>query len=175
MIQLIYGTILIILMSILEGRTAFTVSPARTFIAIHRHQKAIIMNPSNLYSSPGNNSPEPEQSKSKSKSKSNSNLPMLIDPGTKGGALFLSLILFVVPLILQFYLTVIQHMDSLVSGKFISFGFIIVAMGAWTGSYLIRVKNKDMTYAKQLKSYEDAVIEKRLSELGDDEVEKLLK
>ena len=170
--QLIYGTILI-LMSILEGRTAFTVSPARTFIAIHRHQKAIIMNPSNLYSSPGNNSPEPEQSKSKSKS--NSNLPMLIDPGTKGGALFLSLILFVVPLILQFYLTVIQHMDSLVSGKFISFGFIIVAMGAWTGSYLIRVKNKDMTYAKQLKSYEDAVIEKRLSELGDDEVEKLLK
>ena len=173
MIQLIYGTILIILMSILEGRTAFTVSPARTFIAIHRHQKAIIMNPSNLYSSPGNKSPEPEQSKSKSKS--NSNLPMLIDPGTKGGALFLSLILFVVPLILQFYLTVIQHMDSLVSGKFISFGFIIVAMGAWTGSYLIRVKNKDMTYAKQLKSYEDAVIEKRLSELGDDEVEKLLK
>ena len=31
-----------------------------------------------------------------------------------------------------------------------------------------------MTYAKQLKSYEDAVIAKRLEELADEEVEALL-
>lgn len=39
---------------------------------------------------------------------------------------------------------------------------------------MFRVANKDMTYGRQLKSYEDAVIAKRLEELEDDEVEALM-
>ncbi|GMH48775.1 hypothetical protein TL16_g00368, partial [Triparma laevis f. inornata] len=39
----------------------------------------------------------------------------------------------------------------------------------WTASYLFRVVSKDMTYAKQLRDYEDAVIEKRMSELDEEE------
>ena len=39
---------------------------------------------------------------------------------------------------------------------------------------MFRVANKDMTYAKQLKTYEDAVIAKRLEELADDEVNALM-
>ena len=33
------------------------------------------------------------------------------------------------------------------------------------GRYVLRVVNKDMTYATQLKDYEDAVISKRFEEL----------
>ena len=38
------------------------------------------------------------------------------------------------------------------------------------GRYVLRVVNKDMTYATQLKDYEDAVISKRFEELQEDEV-----
>ena len=37
-----------------------------------------------------------------------------------------------------------------------------------------QVGSKDMTYSKQLKTYEDAVIAKRLEELSEDEVEALM-
>ena len=37
-------------------------------------------------------------------------------------------------------------------------------------SYVFRVANKDMTYAQQLKDYEDAVIQKRFEELSEEEV-----
>lgn len=49
-----------------------------------------------------------------------------------------------------------------------------LAMVAWTLTYIFRVANKDMTYAKQLKNYEDAVLAKRLEELAEDEVQALL-
>ena len=38
---------------------------------------------------------------------------------------------------------------------------------AWIGTYIQRVMNKDMTYVKQLKDYEDAVMAKRLEELPE--------
>ena len=44
----------------------------------------------------------------------------------------------------------------------------------WTASYVFRVANKDMTYAKQLKDYEQAVIQKRFDELSTDEVDALM-
>ena len=37
-------------------------------------------------------------------------------------------------------------------------------------SYVFRVANKDMTYAQQLKDYENAVIQKRFEELSEEEV-----
>lgn len=49
-----------------------------------------------------------------------------------------------------------------------------LAMVGWTLSYIFRVANKDMTYVKQLKNYEDAVLAKRLEELEAEEVEALL-
>ena len=41
-------------------------------------------------------------------------------------------------------------------------------------SYVFRVANKDMTYAQQLKDYENAVIQKRFEELSGDEVDALM-
>jgi len=41
-------------------------------------------------------------------------------------------------------------------------------------SYVFRVANKDMTYAKQLRDYENAVIQKRFEELNNDEVDALM-
>ena len=44
----------------------------------------------------------------------------------------------------------------------------------WTGSYVLRVVNKDMTYVKQLDAYEEAVMQKRLEELPSGELDNLL-
>lgn len=44
----------------------------------------------------------------------------------------------------------------------------------WVATYILRVATKDMTYAKQLKDYENAVIAKRLEELDEDEIQALV-
>ena len=44
----------------------------------------------------------------------------------------------------------------------------------WVGSYLWRVANKDMSYAKQLEQYENAVMAKRLEEMPEAERARLL-
>ena len=41
-------------------------------------------------------------------------------------------------------------------------------------SYVFRVANKDMTYAQQLRDYENAVIQKRFEELSEEEVDALM-
>lgn len=43
----------------------------------------------------------------------------------------------------------------------------------WLLSYLFRVVTKNMTYNRQLKEYEDAVLQKRLDELTPEQLEKL--
>jgi hypothetical protein len=43
----------------------------------------------------------------------------------------------------------------------------------WLISYLTRVLSKNMTYNKQLRDYEEAVLQKRLEELTPEELEKL--
>ena len=50
----------------------------------------------------------------------------------------------------------------------------VVTTFLWVGSYILRVATKDMTYAKQLKDYENAVIAKRLEELDEDEIQALV-
>ena len=106
--------------------------------------------------------------------KEDSKLPMLLDPGTKGGALFLSLVLFVVPLIGYQIVTSVFGVDGLEAGKWIGVGFTLFTTVLWVSTYIFRVATKDMTYAKQLKDYENAVIAKRLEELDDDEVQALV-
>lgn len=105
---------------------------------------------------------------------SKSNLPMLLDPGTKGGALFLSFLLFLLPVIGYEIVTVGFGFDSAEAGKWIGAGFTAFICVAWVGTYVFRVATKDMTYAKQLKDYENAVIAKRLEELDEDEVQALI-
>eukprot|EP00816_Leptocylindrus_hargravesii_P009653 CAMPEP_0196802260 /NCGR_PEP_ID=MMETSP1362-20130617/1897_1 /TAXON_ID=163516 /ORGANISM="Leptocylindrus danicus, Strain CCMP1856" /LENGTH=119 /DNA_ID=CAMNT_0042173505 /DNA_START=257 /DNA_END=616 /DNA_ORIENTATION=+ len=100
-------------------------------------------------------------------------LPMLLDPGTKGGALFLSLVLFLVPIGFYEFGTLVLGWDEVDAGRFIGAGFVVFTTVLWTSTYIFRVATKDMTYAKQLKDYEDAVIAKRLEELDEDELQAL--
>jgi len=106
--------------------------------------------------------------------KQTSKLPMLLDPGTKGGALFLGFLLFLIPCIGYNVATLGFGMDDIDAGRYIGVGFTVVICLAWASTYIFRVATKDMTYAKQLKDYENAVIAKRLEELDDDEIQALV-
>ena len=79
-------------------------------------------------------------------SEQKSNLPMLLDPGTKGGALFLSLVLFIVPIIGYEIATIGFGIDGIEAGKWIGVGFTVVTCLLWFSTYLFRVATKDMTY-----------------------------
>mmetsp|Transcript_24070 Transcript_24070/g.48263 ORF Transcript_24070/g.48263 Transcript_24070/m.48263 type:complete len:200 (+) Transcript_24070:122-721(+) len=103
-----------------------------------------------------------------------SSLPVFLDPGTKGGAVVLSVILFVIPIILYQVVTGVFGVDEIEAGRDIGVGFSVITMILWGSTYIFRVATKDMTYAKQLKDYEDAVIAKRLEELDEDEVQALV-
>lgn len=109
--------------------------------------------------------PDPEKS---------TKLPMLLDPGTRGGALFLSLVLFIIPIIGYQFVTGVFGVDGIEAGKWIGVGFTFFTTVLWVSTYIFRVATKDMTYAKQLKDYENAVIAKRLEELDEDEMQALV-
>ena len=99
-----------------------------------------------------------------------SSLPVFLDPGTKGGVVVLSILLFLLPILLYQIATGPMGLDEVTVGRNIGVGFSVVTMLLWGSTYIFRVATKDMTYAKQLKDYEDAVIAKRLEELDEDEV-----
>ena len=99
-------------------------------------------------------------------------LPMLLDVETRGGILFVST-LGTAAIFGGYNVATALGVDGLQAGIYISVAMTI-GMVAWTLSYIFRVANKDMTYAKQLKNYEDAVLAKRLEELEAEEVEALL-
>jgi hypothetical protein len=105
-----------------------------------------------------------------SASSSSSSLPVFLDPGTKGGVVVLSILLFLLPILLYQIATGPMGLDEVTVGRNIGVGFSVITMLLWGSTYIFRVATKDMTYAKQLKDYEDAVIAKRLEELDEDEV-----
>jgi len=80
------------------------------------------------------------------KSTTKSSLPFWLDVGTKGGAVFWSLVLFIVPIIGYNVVTGIFGVDEIEAGKWIGVGFTAFAMLAWGSTYLFRVATKDMTY-----------------------------
>lgn len=82
----------------------------------------------------------------------------------------LSILLFLLPILLYQIATGPMGLDEVTVGRNIGVGFSVVTMLLWGSTYIFRVATKDMTYAKQLKDYEDAVIAKRLEELDEDEV-----
>lgn len=91
-------------------------------------------------------SSEPEPS---SASSEGNKLPFWLDIGTKGGAVFWSLVLFIVPILGYNFVTGVLGYDEIEAGKWIGVGFTGVALLAWGSTYLFRVATKDMTYVSQ--------------------------
>jgi len=87
-------------------------------------------------------------------SNSSSSLPVFLDPGTKGGVVVLSILLFLVPILIYQIATGPMGLDEVTVGRDIGVGFSVVTMLLWGSTYIFRVATKDMTYAKQLKDYE---------------------
>lgn len=85
---------------------------------------------------------------SDNESESKSNLPFFLDVGTKGGAVFIAAVAFIIPII--GYNVAVQGFgaDGTVVGNYIGVGFTVVACLGWAGTYVFRVANKDMTYVR---------------------------
>ncbi len=65
---------------------------------------------------------------------------------------------------LVYLLLQVAGLDSLEAGIW-SQVLLVGGLVGWVFTYLFRVVTKQMTYAQQLKNYEDAVLQKRLDEM----------
>lgn len=65
-------------------------------------------------------------------------------------------------------------LDAGVAGNWVQLIIFLGICVGWVGSYLIRVATKQMTYARQLDDYEEAVMRKRLEEMPEAELEAVL-
>jgi len=101
-------------------------------------------------------------------------VPWLLDPNTKGGILVWTIIAIVLPFFAYSYMIDNLGWDVILAGNVILVGYVGLATVLWTASYVFRVANKDMTYAQQLRDYENAVIQKRFEELSTEEVDALM-
>jgi hypothetical protein len=118
--------------------------------------------------------PPPPPQQQQQQQQQQSRLPWLLDPNTKGGILVLSAVLIGAPFIAYNFMLDALGWDVVKAGNVILVCYVGLGTAAWTSSYVYRVANKDMTYAKQLKDYENAVIAKRFDELSQDEVGALM-
>lgn len=50
---------------------------------------------------------------------------------------------------------------------------LVVGLLGWVATYIFRAATKNMTYAQQLRDYEEAVLQKRLDELSPQELAQL--
>ncbi|KAJ0049030.1 hypothetical protein Pint_16917 [Pistacia integerrima] len=64
--------------------------------------------------------------------------------------------------------------DSLQAGNVVELVIVLGLTLGWVSTYIFRVSNKEMTYAQQLRDYENKVMEKRLEGLTEAELEVLL-
>lgn len=65
-------------------------------------------------------------------------------------------------------------MDAGMAGNWVQLIIFLGICVGWVGSYLWRVANKEMTYVKQLEDYEQAVMQKRLEEMPDAELDSVM-
>ena len=72
--------------------------------------------------------------------------PFWFDPNTKGGALVLMVVLFVVPVLVYNILVSVGGVDEIEAGITIGIGFTVISTVAWVSTYVFRVATKDMTY-----------------------------
>jgi hypothetical protein len=131
----------------IQTSTRITIAPnlstkTNTLATFSQPQKENFQSQSWSSSSTGTSLSMSEESSTPKKS----NLPMLLDVGTKGGALFLSLLLFIVPIIGYEVATTAFGIDGIEAGKWIGVGFTLFTLVLWVGSYIFRVATKDMTY-----------------------------
>lgn len=101
-------------------------------------------------------------------------MPFFLDMGTKGGIVFYTFLLIALPFIAYSFMIDNLGYDVVLAGNVILVGYVGLGTVLWTGSYVFRVANKDMTYAQQLRDYENAVIQKRFEELSETEVDALM-
>ena len=73
---------------------------------------------------------------------------------------------------LVFFLLQIVGLDGIDAGIWTQV-ILVVGLLGWASTYLFRVLGKNMTYNKQMKDYEDAVMQKRLEEMSPEELAKL--
>lgn len=170
---MLMGTILLMSTSIIESFQPQSLSNHRT-IQNRVNNNMMNMNNQKFSSTPEQLFRNTSLNMSSENETKPNNLPMLLDPGTKGGAIFLSLVLFIIPIIIYEVVTLGLGVDGIEAGKWIGVGFTFFTTVLWVATYILRVATKDMTYAKQLKDYENAVIAKRLEELDEDEIQALV-
>lgn len=91
---------------------------------------------------------------------------------TNGDVIKFGVVAIVVPFGIKYALQAAGTPD-LLAGQMTT-GFVSVfALLAWISTYVFRVGTKQMTYAQQLREYEDQVIQKRYEELTEDELSAL--
>ena len=95
------------------------------------------------------------------------------NPNTRGGVIVWCVLLLAVPIGAYNYL-VSTGLEDTKAGGYVGAIFVLLSNLLWASTYVFRVATKDMTYAKQLRDYENAVLQKRLEELADDEIEALM-
>lgn len=62
---------------------------------------------------------------------------------------------------------------DLLAGQITTGVLSVLSLLAWVSTYVFRVGTKGMTYAQQLREYEDQVIQKRYEELSEEELKAL--
>eukprot|EP01041_Mallomonas_annulata_P006519 gene6519-13174_t len=92
---------------------------------------------------------------------------------TRGGVIVWGTILITIPIAVYYYFVGTGVEETRV-GAYVGALFVLLSMLAWASTYIFRVATKDMTYARQLRDYENAVLQKRLDELADDEIQALM-
>lgn len=91
----------------------------------------------------------------------------------KGDVVMIGVGMLTVPFGLHKGLT-LAGFDGLKAGNIVQAVVIGGVLLTWTGSYVYRVLTQQMTYNKQLRDYEEAVLQKRLEELPESELETLM-
>ena len=138
-----------LLVTLLGGASAFVAPQPRSIVVQQQHQSLSSSSPSSTFTVYGATALKMSSDNNASKK---SDLPMLLDPGTKGGALFLALIAFVVPILFYEFITNVFGFDGIEAGKWIGGGFTVIATLAWVGTYIFRVATKDMTYVRNARN-----------------------
>jgi len=95
------------------------------------------------------------------------------DPNTRGGAIVWGFLLLVVP-VAAYQILLSTGMEETRVGPYVGAIFVLVSNLLWGSTYIFRVANKDMTYAKQLRNYEEAVMAKRLEEIPEADLEAIM-
>lgn len=96
-------------------------------------------------------------------------LPWWANVNTKGGIMSLATIFTTVVISIFNGLAFLGTLSTVQTSQFLIVSMVI-PLFVWVISYGSRVRNKDSTYAVQLKQYEQAVMQKRLDAFTDEEL-----